>query len=615
MLFFLSLFIITSLFIIGNFISKFLNLDTFEKPIFAIGFLVTFLNYLYFNLNLTINTIFYLYFFVLIASLIYSLIFNKIKFNELKYIFGSVVLLLILFQLIFNFYGEQHFVFRGNQQDSFVYLSTALAFLNNTYDELISFRENLNIDLYQKYYLIRALPLIEFRPSVGLSIALLNNLNFIDIIFSGFLFKILCTILTLFSSIYLFKCFEKKTFGIFILSHCFVLSLFFFYNFEIDAFSLILSTPFLILILAYSFSLEKNLINNEKIFLVKYIILWSLFFIIYPNGAAVFMTPIAFWIIYILFKNKLKFFEIKKLFIYIILFLLIIAPTYKTTILYLFEEIQVGLGFSHLPNYWGYYGAFILGRDNPIHDPNIVAEIKNLWSAQAPILEIIKKIFLINIEKGNSFLFLNFIPSTLGYFHLTLSQNNNIYLNIILGAMLIYLNIFLLKKIFINSKYLITNKKSNKIQLFKFLIIFFVIFFLYLVLTGNIWSAIKLYFIYSPILFIFIFFNFNKSILPSYNIALFILFLLPIYKYSVFNNGIGQLDSFPSIIHHKNKKNTEWSVDREKLSNCNEVKYDIEDKHEKIYLSLIFDKNFHNKSSFKCIISKKNNKFNIKEIK
>ena len=181
--------------------------------------------------------------------------------------------------------------------------------------------------------------------------------------------------------------------------------------------------------------------------------------------------------------------------------------------------------------------------------------------------------------------------------------------------MLIYLNIFLLKKIFINSKYLITNKKSNKIQLFKFLIIFFVIFFLYLVLTGNIWSAIKLYFIYSPILFIFIFFNFNKSILPSYNIALFILFLLPIYKYSVFNNGIGQLDSFPSIIHHKNKKNTEWSVDREKLSNCNEVKYDIEDKHEKIYLSLIFDKNFHNKSSFKCIISKKNNKFNIKEIK
>ena len=615
MLFFLSLFIITTLLFVGNLISKYLDLNVFEKPIFAVGFITIFLNYLYFNLNLTVNTISYIYFFILIVCIIHGIILDKKIFKEIKYILSSVFFLLILFQIIFSSYGEQHYVFRGNQQDSFVYLSTALAFLNNTYEDLLFFRENLNIDWYQKHYLIRALPLIEFRPSVGLTIALLNNLKIIDIIFSGFLFKILCVSLTLFSSLYLFKFFEKNSIKRFILSYCFILSLFFFYNFEIDAFSLIFATPFLILILAYSFSLEKNLVKQKKIFLIKYTILWSLFFIIYPNGAAIFMTPIAFWILFIIIKNKFNFSDIRNIFVYLILFLLIIAPTYKTTILYLFEEIQVGLGFSYLPNYWGYYGAFILGRDNPIHDPNIVAEIKNQWSIQRPILEIIKNILIVNYEKGNNFLLLNFIPSTLGYFHLTLSQNNNFYLNIILGGILIYLNIFLIKKIFINSINLIIQNKNSDIILFKFLIIFFIIFFLYLVLTGNIWSAIKLYFIYSPIFFIFIFFDFNKSILPSYNLALYLLVLLPIYKYSVFNNGVGQLDSFPSIIHYKNKKYTEWSLDREKLSNCSKVNYDIEDEHEKIYLSLVFDKNFQNNSSLKCIISKKNNKFKIKTIK
>ncbi len=614
MIFFFSILIVLILFVVGNLISKVLNLNTFEKPIFAIGFFIILTNYFYFNLNLSINFLFYFYFLIVIISLFYSLFSYRKILKDLKYILSYVFLLLVFFQVIFSMYGEQHYVFRGNQQDSFVYLSTGLTFLNYNYNELINIKENLIFDLSQKYYLIRALPLIEYRPSVGLTLALINNFKFMDIIISGYLFKIICSILTLFSSVFLFKYFEKKEINKFILSYCFVFSLYFFYNFEIDAFSLILSIPFFILILSYSFSLEFYIINNHKKFLIKYTILWALFFVIYPNGAAIFMVPITFWILFIIIKNKLNFSEIKRIFFYIILLLLIISPTYKTTILYLLDEIKVGLGFSHLPNYWGYYGAFILGKDNPIHDPNIVAEIKNQWASNSPFFEIVKNVILINLEKANIFIFLNIIPSIFGYFHLTISQNYNPYLNIIFAVILTYLNFFLIKRIYKNSIVMICEKKNNEIILFKFLIIFFLLFFIYLVFTGNIWSAIKLYFVYSPIFFIFIFFNFKKSIIPSYSFALYLLFFLPIYKYSIFNHGIGQLDSFPSIIHYKNKSLTEWSVDREKIARCGEVNYDIEDQHEKIYLSLVFDKNLNNKNLSKCTVSKINNKFNIKTI-
>ena len=65
--------------------------------------------------------------------------------------------------------------------------------------------------------------------------------------------------------------------------------------------------------------------------------------------------------------------------------------------------------------------------------------------------------------------------------------------------------------------------------------------------------------------------------------------LLPFYKYSEINYGIGKLDSFPSIIKKKNKSMINWNIDREKLSKCKNLEYDIDDRYKKIYISLIFD--------------------------
>ena len=54
---------------------------------------------------------------------------------------------------IIFFLGEQHYVFRGNRQDYFSYLSSGLAFYNYNYSELIEIRNNFNPELNDKFYL------------------------------------------------------------------------------------------------------------------------------------------------------------------------------------------------------------------------------------------------------------------------------------------------------------------------------------------------------------------------------------------------------------------------------------------------------------------------------
>jgi|TARA_B100000953_G_C17689521_1_gene315019 hypothetical protein len=88
--------------------------------------------------------------------------------------------------------------------------------------------------------------------------------------------------------------------------------------------------------------------------------------------------------------------------------------------------------------------------------------------------------------------------------------------------------------------------------------------------------------------------------------------LLPFYKYSEFNHGIGKLDSFPSIIKKQNKIMINWNIDREKLSKCKNLKYDIDGKHKKIYISLIFDSINKKNDILNCQIVEKNKKFDLK---
>ena len=84
MIFFLSFGIIISLYFIGNIISKFLKLSLVEKPIFAAGFLIIFLNYFYFLFNFSINYLFYFICLIIIISIIYTFLSKKKIFKQLQ---------------------------------------------------------------------------------------------------------------------------------------------------------------------------------------------------------------------------------------------------------------------------------------------------------------------------------------------------------------------------------------------------------------------------------------------------------------------------------------------------------------------------------------------------
>ena len=92
------------------------------------------------------------------------------------------------------------------------------------------------------------------------------------------------------------------------------------------------------------------------------------------------------------------------------------------------------------------------------------------------------------------------------------------------------------------------------------------------------------------------------------------LIILPLYKYSSYNYGIGRLDSFPSIIKKQNKELVEWNIDRKKLFKCRSLKYDIDDMYEKIYVSLIFGSKINVENESNCLVKVINKKFEIIEL-
>ena len=89
--------------------------------------------------------------------------------------------------------------------------------------------------------------------------------------------------------------------------------------------------------------------------------------------------------------------------------------------------------------------------------------------------------------------------------------------------------------------------------------------------------------------------------------------ILPVYKYSEFNYGIGALDSFPSIIKKETKSMINWQVDSEKLKKCKKLNYDLSDNFHRIYISLIFKtlSLHYTDGSFNCNIKQNNKNFVI----
>ena len=88
------------------------------------------------------------------------------------------------------------------------------------------------------------------------------------------------------------------------------------------------------------------------------------------------------------------------------------------------------------------------------------------------------------------------------------------------------------------------------------------------------------------------------------------------YKYSTFNNGIGRLDSFPSIIDPELKTKVNWNINRNSLKNCSNIHFDEKNYFKKAYIYLKYinldlknEKVINNVKVFKIIFV--NNNFKI----
>ena len=196
--------------------------------------------------------------------------------------------------------------------------------------------------------------------------------------------------------------------------------------------------------------MDENLNDLSNIFLIKYTFVWATFFIVYPNGAVIIAVPILIFILINLIKYKMNSNSLEDS-IFSILLIILIAPTLDTTLMYLIRS-ELRVGFDQKMDFWGYYGAFILGKDNPIHDYAVILKIKELWHSGSSISEILLNIYHANITNKNYFFLLNILPSLFGLYHFFLHQTFYGILNYILVIILITLNYVLIKNIFNNLK-------------------------------------------------------------------------------------------------------------------------------------------------------------------
>tara|TARA_B110000503_G_C7090425_1_gene389156 strand:- start:931 stop:1377 length:447 start_codon:yes stop_codon:yes gene_type:complete len=142
----------------------------------------------------------------------------------------------------------------------------------------------------------------------------------------------------------------------------------------------------------------------------------------------------------------------------------------------------------------------------------------------------------------------------------------------------------------------------------------------------RIWQLFKLYFFYSLFLIILIIFKLyikNKKIYFKINYLLVVISLLfPFYKYTIFNDGIGRYDSFPSVININLKKTIQWKLSEEDTALCNKIYIDDSNMDEinkrYIYtrlmnLDLKFDllKNNNNFKEKNCKITLENGFFKV----
>tara|TARA_B100000959_G_C14899515_1_gene590281 strand:- start:468 stop:1301 length:834 start_codon:yes stop_codon:yes gene_type:complete len=257
--------------------------------------------------------------------------------------------------------------------------------------------------------------------------------------------------------------------------------------------------------------------------------------------------------------------------------------------------MQISQALNPGIDWWTYFGAFILGRDNLVLDAEYIKLIdENIVNKN--IFDLIKMFYLDHLKQGYNYIFINIIPSLFGVYYLTEGKIISIT-SYFICLITLLLNFYIISIIINNIKFVLKNK--IKILYASVLLILLLIF--YLIFKANFWTVIKIYSYCFVFIFILVSINFKNQTLNKSMIALLLIF--PIYKYSTFNYGIGVADSFPSIINKEYKKKINWNLNKKNLDFCENI-YTLEsDYFVRAYINI---KSLYNNKNFVNSIDEKN---------
>ena len=529
--------------------------------------------------NIVITSLFYLIFkisiqnifiFLLILSF-FCFILNIKRNKETFKIFIKPFFPILLFVFIFSYiaykHGLQYYVFRGNYWDYFNYLASSLMIFKHDLNFLI----NNEILLQSKDIFPRMgwLFHLNIRPSINIYFSLLYNLKLEHFYLINFVIKT-TAFFFLFSTYYIFfknldLKFLKKRLTLF----CFLLCFLFWpiYIFEIDSLAQLFATSLFIFCFYYLMNLEKVFTSKKKLVLIQFFIIHLALFLIYPE---IFLVYSFVSLIYLLLRKKT--FNLIKLYKYTflklsILLLLVICLFYETHLVYLITAIDVGLNQSIETA--GYFGSFILGQNNPVLNEIFVKDLKNLISQNVNLFTIGNFVHQGLISNGFDFYYLSILPSIFGFYQYTFNEINlinNLYLWLFLPILNIGIIFFVLK----NIKNII-NSSNNLSTLVKAVMLSFLLMASIFLFNSSIWSIIKLYFYFYIFLLLITIFIFDKNTISLNYPFIFLLILFPLFFYTGIKDGVGKINSFPSILDKKMKQNFMWELNTGKVKECNSI--------------------------------------------
>lgn len=590
---------------------KIFNLSFIKSTIFGYS-LFTITNYiLYFFLNANVGIIVQIWLLIIIIlSINCFLTFNKylIELSRNKFVLLLVLIVSAIYILPPYIYGQQFYIFRGNHWDTFSYLSISSLFGEYNFLELN--QEEFPKE-YQHFDSIESL--IYSRPVTSLLISILNQLSGVDIFLTTYFFKTLLIILSTISFYEIIQNLklsriEKKT-----LVFIFPFSFWLIYIFEIDALSHLASISIFLLLITEITKIDKDYLFKKN-FLLYIGLLKSALFLIYPELFIILLIIFAVYLFYHFIESDRKKKYIENLILLFLIFIIITFPSYKTN--YLFLISQVNSTLNSQKDWWGYFGAFILGKENLVSNKEFVILLKNYLYENNNFQTLI---FIINshLSEGYKFFYLNIIPSFFGLYHVSVDKIES-HLEWFHLFFIILLNFYLLRIFFLNFFHFLRDKK-----LFTCFLIFACLL-IFLIFKGNFWALIKFYTFISPYIFLFITINFRSIYLIKklkLNVVFIILIIFfPLYKFYPYNQGIGKIDSFPSIIHPKMKTDFNWNINDKKLKKCDYIDAQVDDYFKKSFLILKFinfsiDSNILNNQYLdqtnKCNVTIKNNIFYI----